>query len=168
MAKKKNPDGKIIKRAIPFKLNEKEKSERGEQAGKLNEELKAAVEKRKIVMRDHNEKIKGLTNRVNKLLEQIHEGQERREAEVVEHKNFEKNTMEYYLDGDVVDKRPMTAEDRQLDLVTKGDNKKPKEKWARMAPKYRGKQEESESEEIASVHKIETSKRGATSSVDPK
>lgn len=136
MAKAKNPEGKKVKRAIPFKLTEKEKSDRGEQAAKINEELEAAVEKRKIVMKDHNDNIKALTGKVSKLLKQINEGQERREAEVVEVKNFEGNVMEYYLDGEVVDSRAMTVEDRQLDLEGKGDNSKPKDKWAKMAPKH--------------------------------
>lgn len=171
MSKKKNPDGERCKRALPFKLSDREKAEKGELAAKLNKQLEQAMDLRKREMAKHNERVKDLTSKISRILTAIDDGVERREVSCVEHKNFEKNLVEYYFEGIVLESREMKPEDRQLDLAEKKASKKAP-RWQKLAPKYNPKEEKTEDEkrdeEIASVHKLETSKSGASSMVDPR
>ncbi len=171
--KKKNPEGEKCERKLPFKLNDEDKARKAELAAQLNKQLEAAEAAKKADMAKHNEKIKKLRADVSTQLKMINEGIERREVTCTEVKNFEANKVEWYFEGEVLESREMKPEDRQLaldDKAKKKDAKKP-EKWQRMAPKHRRKtdpNEETQDEQIAQVHKLETSKKGASSAVDPR
>jgi hypothetical protein len=167
--KQKNESTKV-KRALPFKLTDEEKARKAEAAANLNEELEAAVAAKKVEVEKHTVKIKGLTNKISNTLKAIQTGEERKEVQCTEVKNFEKNLVEYVFKGQVLETREMTAEDRQLTLADKPEKKGPKPKWQSMAPKYDPKKtaEQEADEEIAQVHKLETSRKTASSSVDTK
>ena len=163
---KKNPTGKLVKRMISFKLTQLEMAKKGEAAAKVNEALEVAVLKKKEAMSHHNEKIKGLTAKISKFLNQINAGLEERDVECIEVKNFENNEMEYWFEGDMVFARKMEPADRQEEM-----DLKPKRgaKWQQAAPRKSfpvSSEEAREKEEIASVHRLETSKKTKRSSVD--
>lgn len=167
--KQKNESTKV-KRALPFKLTDEEKARKGEAAANLNEQLEVAVAAKKVEVDKHSLKIKDLTKKISNTLHAISTGEERREVQCTEIKNFEKNLVEYVFKGQTLESREMTADDRQLVLADKPEKKGPKAKWQSMAPKYDPKKtaEEEESQEIAQVHKLETSRKTASSSVDTK
>ena len=169
MAKKKTPDGEKCERTLPFKLNDEDKARKGEEASKFNKQLEAAVAAKKAEMSKHNAKITDLTKKVSAELKKINEGVERRPVTCTAVKNFEKDVVEFWYEGIVLETIPMTAADRQLTL-TPEEKKKTRDKWQTLAPKYKAKteEEETQSEQIASIHKLETSRKGASSSVDPK
>lgn len=174
MAKKgKTPAGEKCERTLPFKLNDEDKARKGEDASKYNKQLEAAVEAKKFEMSKHNAKITELTKKVSSELKKINEGIERRPVTCVAVKNFEKDVIEYWFEGEVLETTPMKPDDRQMKLVDEKAPPVPKgvkrEKWQTMAPKYKpGTGEETQEEQIASIHKLETSKKGASSMVDPK
>lgn len=173
MAKKKTPDGEKCERSLPFRLNDVDKARKGEVCGQLNKTLEAAYEAKAIEMKKHNAKIKGLEDNISKHLSMINEGIERRPVTCSMVKNFDDNKIEFWFEGEILESRDMTPADRQLvlDAKAKKDGKK-KEKWQTHAPKFvKGAPIESqdlEDEEIKQVHKLETSRKGASSMVDPK
>lgn len=166
---KKNPDGEKCKRQLPFSLNDEEKARKGEDAGKFNIQIEKAMDLKKSEMAKHNERITGLTKKRDGLLKAINEGVERREVSCVEAKNYEKNLIEYWFEGKVLESREMKPEERQQNL-NEGKPSKKLAKWQKLAPKYEPKKskEDERDEEVASVHRLETSKKGASSMVDPK
>jgi hypothetical protein len=175
MAKKKTPEGERCERTLPFKLNDEDLARKGELAAKLNNQLDAAEANKKRDLATHNEKIKILTEKRDKQLAMIDEGVERRPVTCTAVKNFAANIIEFWFEGQVMESIEMKPEDRQLTLAEKAakekGNEKPKERWQKMAPKYPAKNqavEDDKDAEIASVHKLETSKKGANSMVDPK
>jgi hypothetical protein len=170
MAKSKTPDGERVEVSLPFKLDDELKARRGETAAMLNKNLDEAVDKKKRDMAKHNEGIKKLTTQIGILLTSINQGVEHRRVSCVEVKNFEKNVIEWWFEGLVMDTRPMKSDDRQLKLQDKDDKKKKGEpRWQTLAPKFPERSTEEDKDiEIAKVHRLETSKKGASSSVDPK
>lgn len=173
MAKKKTPDGERCERSLPFKLNDEDKARKGELAAKLNKQLELAQEAKKAEMQKHNAKITDLVKKVSSQLKMINEGIERKAVTCTAVKNFEANKIEFYYEGEIMEAIEMKPGDRQLvlDEKAKKEAKKPN-KWQRMVPKkplHKDADEEpTREDEIASVHKLETSRKGASSSVDPK
>ena len=162
MAKKKNPEGKKVKRTVPFKLTDSEKAAKGESAAKFNEQLEAAVEQKKTAMKAHNSKIKGFTEKVSRLLGEINEGVERREVECIEIKNFEENRVEFWFEGIMRDQRPMVPDDRQQEMKIA----EPKIRKG-MKPDFPVSSEDAkEKAELAEVHRLESRKATKRSSVD--
>lgn len=170
--KQKTPDGEKCERTLPFKLNDEDKARKGEIAAGLNKKLEEATDAKKVEMAKHNAKIKDLTTKISAQLKMINEGVERRAVQCVAVKNYEKDQIEYWFEGEILETVKMKEADRQLNLNEKP--KKGQEKWQKLAPKHPRKgdppltEAEEKSAEIASVHKLETSRKGASSSVDPK
>lgn len=161
---KKTPAGEKVKRQLPFKLSDEEKARKGEEAAKINAKADKAMLLKKSDMDMHNKMIKSLVVKRDVLLKSINEGIEHREVNCVEVKNYDDNKIEYWYEGEVLDSRDMRPEDRQQTL-TEPKAKKPN-RWQKRHPV--SSEEAREQEEIAQVHKLETSKRGAQSMVDPK
>lgn len=169
MAKKQAPVGEKIKRALPFKLNDEQKARKGEQAALLSKKLAEVVEKKKEEVAKFTASIKNLQNQIHDRLRCIEEGIERREVECTEVKNFNENQVEYHFEGKVLETRPMTEVDRQTEmkLVKKPTAVKSiKDVTKRARLPY--KDDETEENPIAAVHKLETSRKTATTAVDPK
>jgi len=173
MAKK--IEGEKIKRALPFKLSDEEKARKGEAAARLNEKLAEAVDKKKTEVAKHTAGIKELQTKISNHLTAISAGVERREVTCIEHKNFEKNVVEFIYEGEVLETRPMTDADRQIQMNTKAAAKVKKaaatvkdivNRNKRIRLPY--KDDTLEEEPIAEVHRLETSRKTATTAVDPK
>lgn len=171
MKKATTPEGTKLKRMLPFKLSDEEKARKGEIAAQLNKQHEEAVTQKKVAVAKHNERINDLSKRISVQLMMINEGVERREVQCTEVKNYESNEIQWWFNNEKMDSREMTTEERQMELTPvkkkSETSKEARPKWAKLAPKYKSKAER-EDEEIASVHKLETSRRGASSMVDPK
>jgi hypothetical protein len=173
MAKDKTPKGEKRQRTIPFKLNDEQKARKGEEAAKLAAKIDEAVDLKKAEMSKHNVKIKEMTKKLSDFLKAINEGVERKPVTCTEVKNFNDDVVEYWFEGEVRETRKMTPEDRQTEMKIA---KKTEEKWQKLAPKNRkrgdplttGEEAATEEQEIAQVHKLETSRKGASSAVDNK
>ncbi len=175
MAKKgKTPEGEKCERSLPFRLNDEDKARKGELASELNKSLEAATERKRAELKIHNGKIADLTKKVSAQLKMINEGVERKTVTCTAVKNFEGNCIEFWFEGQPQESIPMKPEDRQLKLSEKEKKAKvdkQSEKWQKLAPRYKPKNEAADDDkdrEIAQVHQLETSRKSATSSVDPK
>lgn len=173
--KTKTPAGEKCERTLPFKLGDEEKARKGEIAAGLNKKLEEAVEAKNVDMKKHGAKIKDLTSKVSAQLKMINEGVERRVVQCTAVKNYEGDVIEYWFEGQIMETVKMKDSDRQLNLNEKVSKEKTekaiakgKEKWQRMAPKKPMPNGEDKDEQIAQVHKLETSRKGASSAVDPK
>lgn len=166
----KTPDGIKMKRKLPFKLGDEEKARKGEIAAQYAKMLEEAEVKKKSAMAIHNEKIKELKLKRDEHLTMINLGVEQREVNCTEVKNFESNQIEWWYGDQVIDSREMKAEDRQQTLEEGSKEKKPRN-WQKLStkrPKDGPMMPLAEENEIAQVHKLETSRKGASSAVDPK
>lgn len=158
MAKK--SDGEKIKRALPFTLTDAEKARKGELAATLNKKLEAAQEAKKTEVAKHSAGIKELQNKISTTLAYINDGVERREVLCLEVKNFQDSVVEYKFEGKVLENRPMTDADRQVEMkVVKPAVKSMRDVTKRARLPYKD-DEDSREEEIAQVHRIETSRKG--------
>lgn len=167
MKDKKTPDGERLERTLPFKLNDEDKARKGELAATLNKQLEVAIEAKKAEVSKHNAKITHLTKQVSAQLKMINEGIERKAVTCTMVKNFESNKLEYWFEGIILEETEMKPDDRQLAL--KPDEKKAKKKFQKTsAQDQMFPNAETREAEIASVHRMETSKRGANSAVDPR
>lgn len=158
--KTKTPKGTKVTREVEIDLDEKlklklvgELAEKSRSLTKLNTEFDEVKNKWK-------ERIKPVQDRVETILAFIENGKEKKTVETTMVKNFEENRIEYWLDGVVVDHRPMTVTDRQEELPVKTRKGRIKEANVKtVEPTTRD-------EDIAQVHRLETSKRTKTSAVD--
>lgn len=173
MAKKTNPTGTKVDRTLPFKLTDAEKARKSEIAAKIHKQLEEAQDAKRADMVKHNGKIKELSGKVSTELRMINDGIERRAVKAIMIKNFEKDQIEYYYEGELMETVTMKPSDRQEELPIK--DPKPRkgakpDKWRSMAPNYKPKKdpEDERDEEIADVHRSETSRKGASSAVDPR
>lgn len=125
--KLKNPKGEKIRTIVSFKLTDEEKAKKAEIAAHASSEHADLVIKKKAEVEKFNAKIKTASAQVTKLLLEINNGFEEREAECIEVKNFEGNEVEYWLDGVIVKRRELTENDRQekfqLDAASKSKRK---------------------------------------------
>jgi hypothetical protein len=174
MAKAKMPKGEKVKRMIEFKLTADQKADKGLEAAKLSEEIGKVTYEKKAAADAFAAKLKDRTGRMTTLLREINRGVEKRETECIEFKNFDANRVEYWADGKKLHEREMTEQDRQLDLQAKKTNAKgttkADPKWqgaaAHMpAPKPSTKADQ-KSAEIRTIHREETSQKGAYSQLN--
>lgn len=114
--KKKNPKGKQTMQSVEFQLTDTQKAEKGMEAAKLQKEVNELTVEKKIATDTFAAKIKSRASRVATLLGEIDSGVETRDVECIEVKNFDRNRVEYYLDGEIVKERDLTEDDRQLEL----------------------------------------------------
>lgn len=167
MAKKHNPEGEKVLRKLPFKLDDSDKAKKGMLAAEVSMQIDEAKAKMASANAKIKEAIKTKTAQVNALLREIREGVERREVQCVEIKNFEKSEIEWHFEGKILESRDMVAADRQIAMKIVPE--KPR-KGRRIRPGEAGFGEDQSDEraQIAEVHRIETSRKGATTAVDPK
>lgn len=114
--KKKMPKGKRVNRIVSFKLTDEQKAKKGYAASELSEELAVLRVEKKTTTDMFSAKIKSAESKMVTLLKEIHTGSEERDTDCVEVLNFDRNTVEYWADGEVVEERKMTQEDCQLEL----------------------------------------------------
>jgi hypothetical protein len=168
MAKKQDPKGDKIKRALPFKLTDAEKARKAEQAANLNQKLAEAVEKKKEAVSHHTAGIKNLQAQISERLRCIQDGTERREVQCIEVKNYEGNVVEFWFEGKMLESRPMTADDRQTTMKIVKPGVKSIKEITKGKTRLPYKDDDGDENPIAAVHRLETSKKTATTAVDPK
>lgn len=122
-------------RKLPVKLNDEELADRGRAVAKAVEERAALQEEKKAADADINGKIKTQGEIIRCLSRVITTGTEEREVEVVMNKDNETSMISVVREdtGEVVESRPMTAEELQQNLFP-----------PRAAKKFKGKLTEEE------------------------
>jgi hypothetical protein len=170
-AKKTNPKGEKIQRMVDFKLTDEEKAKMGLEAANLDHEIQKITYEKKQASDEFSAKLKDRKARMSTLLDGIHRGLESRETTCIQVKNFEEKKVEFWFEGEIVQRRDLTEEDKQLKLAPK----KAKREWqGNDAPEPTGTADEpkiseadiSKSAEIRAIHREETSHKGAYSQLN--
>lgn len=176
--KARNPKGKKVKRTIAFALTDAEFATKGKEAAEIARnvsDLEVEFEGVKDVWRA---RIKNAEAKRDTVLDAIRKGTEDREVDVVEVKNFEQETVEYYLAGEKVDERKMEDRDRQEELKLKEAKKAKRKSGAPVVPNDEAAAANQATEaptlravtdrdmDIAQTHREETSARGSWSTVN--
>lgn len=122
MAKKQNKDD-LVKvthepHKLPFKLGTKEKAEAAEQLATTLQAVESLDLERKSVLGEFKSRMDALTERIHKLTLNVKDGVKMRSVECELHLNY--TTLAATLirtdTKEVVEERPMTDEEKQMDL----------------------------------------------------
>lgn len=105
-----------IHRVVEVKLQPAELGALGVEAGKLSGELATAEEEFDTVKKQHSAKIKGIENQLNGVLGKLLSKTEQREAECEMKLDFNSNSVTVWHDGEMIEERAMTSEERQMEL----------------------------------------------------
>ncbi len=120
---------KKTNRLIEFDLTQTEIAECAQRAATVSKDLNDTIVEAKRVTSDYQARIKTKAAERDTLLRAINLGKIKREVEVLEMRNFEANTVEFFFEGTKVDERPMVEQDRQETLPL--DTKPTTRNWVR-------------------------------------
>jgi len=105
-----------IKREVTFKLTTKDKAELGEKFGKLNG-LYGEIERQfSGVKKEYTGRLEKIEVETNQIAKWFRDQERREVVEVVEKKDFNKRTVQYFHSGKVVEERDMTQDEMQTEL----------------------------------------------------
>lgn len=138
-------NGDVTTQEFVVKLTDGEIQERKDDLFQTETELDYEKQRKKNAMAEHNARIGSVERERAALLEAIRTGSEKRKIEVKEDHVFETNKVVYRrLDtNEVVDRRPMSSEERQQEMFDgKSDDTPPELKTSKRKTngKRRGKQ----------------------------
>ncbi len=114
-----DPEGKKTQREILLPLTEKEMIERGSEAAVLkgeSNEIQLKINGLKEELKKHKETINAKESAIDELLFDIKRGKKKITCEVTEVVVTNEQMIKYYLNGEVVDERPMTSGDYQTEM----------------------------------------------------
>lgn len=111
--------GEPFRKEIKVKVKKSEQETKKDELVQVDRQIRERAEEKASAMAEFNDDLKKLRERQRKLLDVIKDGEETVEVECVEEaderrmevKTIRKDT------GEVIDRRPMTADERQLGLA---------------------------------------------------
>lgn len=127
--KKKHIERKDIRRKFWFPVTDKERSDYGMSAAKLEFEIQKEEEKvvdLKEKIKAHNAVMKEAEKERRRILNAIQTKKEQREVDAIEIKDFDKKVIRYQVGKEILEERAMTAEETQMSINV--DEKKKREK----------------------------------------
>lgn len=175
--KQKTPAGTKVTKEFEFKLTEAEFSEKGKSAAALSREVTDLKVQFEEVKDTWNAKIKTRAAKRDDVLAVIHAKKEKRTVDAVLVKNYDAKEIEYWFEGEVLERRTMTDSELQVEADFEKNGKKAralKQKLTKpLDPELAGKvgakvpaAVNGQGEDIGDVIKAETHRRTKTSSVD--
>jgi len=108
---------KTIRRNVMINLAEEEKIQYGKVAGELNAKLDDTVVAFEHLRKDWKGKIEALQNELHIVLGALRTGQIEKEVECKIDYDKAMKTVRYLYKGEVVEERPLTDEDRQMEIA---------------------------------------------------
>lgn len=164
---KSNPKGTKVSKEFMFKLTESESNEKGKNAAALRQEVKDLELQFEEVKETWKAKIKTREAKRDELLDVVHAQEEKRIVDSILVKDFESKEIQYWFEGEIVEKRTMTANEMQGDLPLQdaAKAKAVRQKIEKQDP-IAAAQADGDRTEIAEVHKLETSRHTKNSAVD--
>lgn len=102
---------------LPFKLTDEEILERAREAARLSSEVENIQNELKAIQKDFHARMKAMVPKMRELQLVVGTGEEKREVEAIELKNYSQNTVQYFYDSKLVVEREMNDEDDQLALA---------------------------------------------------
>lgn len=151
-----------VMRNVDVKLTKEEVHDFGKESAELDRQ----IDDKELELKEETERRKGeiktLQSDMRKKLRLIRQGFETRNVECEEIKDFNRNVVEYYYQGEMVHERVMEPSERQLQLIKDKHEKAQSE--AKEAAN--GSHPTSKQAEVASIIKDETRRTTKHSSVD--
>ena len=114
-------------RRLPVKLTEDEITQRGRASAKFDRDRAALEETKKAANDEFKAKINACTESISKLSQSIMTGEEDRDVECVEERDYVRKVAELHRTdtGEVVEVRPLDASELQEKLFPKAPERKP-------------------------------------------
>ena len=159
----------IIQKEIKFLLKPEEKNKMADEAASLSREHKVLSAEFAESSKATREVLKGKQQEISRLLECHINGIEVRAVKVTERLDWEKGTVEYLLNNEIVESRKMNDDEKQMrlsDNPTRKIKKVKKPTKAEKNPDLNLTPEELKAKDLADVHKLETGRKTKRSSVD--
>lgn len=158
-----------VTKEFRFKLSAEEKNTMADQAARMTNERETNETQFKEMAKAKRAELKAQQTEINRLLKSHLSGYEVREVNVTERLDWENKTVQYYMDGKLIEERAMHDAELQMKLNTNPTQKKVKKDNRTRAQKNPDKHltpEELRSQQIADVHKLETGRKTKRSAVD--
>lgn len=114
--KQKALKGQKITKEFQFKLTDEEGHKLGKAAGALEKDIAGLEAKKKEAAADWNTKIKTRADKLHSILEALGCGEEKRTVDVMMFKDFEGGEVRFEFNGVVLERRPMTSQERQMNI----------------------------------------------------
>ena len=114
--KKKTPDGIKMLRTVGLSANKDEILKKHEELSTLQLDYFELEDFKRAEARKHNNSMKEMKATIRRLSRETDTGTIEQEVEVTAVKNHDANEVEYWFEGQIVDQREMTEDDRQVDL----------------------------------------------------
>lgn len=170
MAKNKTPKGDLMHKVLVLTMSDEEKAKKADLLAEMQLEKNSVKEEAKTIASGFAARVKKIEESINKLSREVKDGTEERNVECTMVKNYDANQIEYWYEDQLMEKREMTPEDRQMDL----DESAPVADGPAIKKKAKGKkgnlqvveEAKSEDEQIGDVIREETGRRTKRSSVD--
>ena len=119
MATTKKIKGEKVWKEVTFDLTQKRVAELGRENADYDQQITELEAERKLKSDEYKAKIDALAAKRQENSALIREEHETKNVECIMVKNFEENAVEYYFNDEKVDSRPMTEEERQIEMKLK-------------------------------------------------
>lgn len=106
----------LVNKELEFKLSSADYERIGKETAGISAELTAFREQKRTEQLAWNDKISSHEDNVARLLSVIQAGKEVRMVNCIERKNFTANQVEYLFNGEVIEGRALTGEERQQEM----------------------------------------------------
>lgn len=106
----------LINKELEFKLSSSDYERIGKETATLSGELTVWKEQKRTEQLAWNDKIHSHEDNIARLLKTIQEGKEVRMVNCTERKNFTENKIEYVFQGEVIESRALTGQERQQEM----------------------------------------------------
>ena len=106
----------LVNKELEFKLTSADYERIGKETAGISAELTAFREQKRTEQLAWNDKISSHEDNVARLLSVIQAGKEVRMVNCTERKNFTENKIEYIVNGEVIESRALTGEERQQEM----------------------------------------------------
>jgi hypothetical protein len=161
----KNPEGIKVSKEIAFTLTREEVAAKGEAMANLDVEIGELETQFSEAKKNWAAKIDARESSRRDISAVVHAKKEVRTVETVMVKDYFAKEIQYFFEGEIVERRTMTTEECQaeFDLGKPKKERAPKQALRKTDPVADA---HGNGEDIAEVHKLETSRHSKTSAVD--
>lgn len=114
----KDTQERLVKKKLLVKLSDEEMRSLGAQAGELNTQINRLKLEFDDLKESYKNKISGMTGELNYMLKTLQAGQDYKEMECIEVKDYAEKKVRYILGEDVLFERPFTEADLQVSIFS--------------------------------------------------
>lgn len=107
---------KIVNKTLTFNLSEEEILEKARTATVARQDLRKKLAEFDVAKSKFKNEIAELEDIRDVNLDLVHEEKEERRVDCIERRNFESGEVEYLFNGEIMHKRPMMIEERQVEM----------------------------------------------------